>query len=192
MIKIKHLLVVFALVAVIFIFLKFSKGSKSKGVPTTVADDAMSSKLAEIIKKAQLIAKKAKPKSKNDFPLSIGSEGDNVLRLTSALNIPSKKVLDKDVMEAFEKSISIFKNDNIVSEQAVITLEEFSPEKELSKNFIQGDVVEADGAVMTDSKDFKDSENIGAITEIGSTRALVKGADGSIIKVRYSEIKKAK
>lgn len=149
----------------------------------------------------------------NNFPLVLGSEGDNVNRLQRALGIKETGVLDKKTLTSFEHILKDMGLQDLskVSEASLILIEAYSEDKD-TKDFIEGDIVIANdpnfiaqrvnirrnpkGSIFQlqptkDYKRFKSGEKLGVIAKkMNDDHALIKNDLGDFYVIEMNKVKK--
>jgi hypothetical protein len=148
----------------------------------------------------------------NGFPLVLGSEGENVNRLQRALGVKETGKLDKSTLNSFERIMADMGIDDLskVSEASIILIEAYADKKDV-KDFIEGDVVVANGKIVAervnvrrnpkgtiiqlqptkDYKGFNSGEKIGVLAKkISDDMGLTKNDFGDFFLVQLSKVKK--
>ncbi len=148
----------------------------------------------------------------SNFPLVLGSEGENVNRLQRALSLKETGKLDEETLKRFQailKDMGI-KDLSKVSEASVILIEAYA-DKLTPGDFIEGDVVLANGKIVAervnvrrnskgsviqlqqtkDYKGFNSGEKLGVLAKkISDDQGLVKNDLGDFFLVELSKVKK--
>jgi len=201
------------LIGIIYYVKKKKSGNSSReidkdGIPKEVLDQVKKTHLQELSK-----AESFEGEGGNDFPLVLGSEGENVKRLQASLGLKETGKLDKKTLDTFEHLLSDMGLEDLtkVSEASIILIEAYANNKDV-KDFTEGDVVisndsklisermnirrNAKGNIIQlqptkDYKVFSINEKIGVLAKkISDDQGLVKNDLGDFLLVKLSSIKK--
>ncbi len=205
------ILVVLAIVGIV-IWRRKKKGSNER---TINKDSVPKDVLAEILKTHNQEISKGESfeGDGNNFPLVLGSEGPNVDRLQRALGIKETGKLDKSTLDSFQKILSDMGIDDLskVSEASVILIEAYADKNDAPRDFIEGDVIVANGKIVAervnvrrnakgsviqlqptkDYKGFSSGETVGVLAKkISDDQGLAKNDFGDFFLVQLSKVKK--
>jgi len=212
----KIFIVVLSLVVVAAIILYFRKRSSSvskrkidkSAIPAEVLQKFIETHTEELDK-----AESFEGEGGNNFPLVLGSEGDNVSKLQMALGLKDTGKLDKRTMSAYQEIMSDMGVEDLskVSESALVLIEAYSGEKNPT-DFTEGDVLisnipklvcervnvkrnqKGDIIKLQPTKDFKvfeKSASIGVLAKkINNDQGIVKNDLGDFLLVHFNSVKK--
>ncbi len=201
------------LIGVVYYARKKKEDSTSReldksSVPREVMDQIIKTHDQELAK-----AESFEGEGGTNFPLVLGSEGENVTRLQRALGIKETGTLDEKTMKAFQAVLrDVGLNDlSKVSEASVILLEAYANNKNI-KDFIEGDIIVSNDPKMVvermnvrrnpkgdiiqlqptkDYKVFGSGDKIGILAKkISDDQGLVKSDLGDFLLVKLSSVKK--
>ncbi len=196
----------------------FYKKKKDNSSDISIDKDLIPSEVLEEIKKTH-IQELAKGESfegegGTNFPLVLGSEGENVLRLQRAMGLKETGKLDDKTMKAFQSVLSDLGIEDLskVSEASVILIEAYGNSGGPIKDFKEGDVIvsndpklivermnvkrnpKGDVIKLQPTKDYKvfgSNEKVGVIAKkISDDQGLIKTDLGDFYLVKLSSVKK--
>lgn len=170
--------------------------------------------LAEVVKthEQEILKAESFEGDGSNFPLVLGSEGDNVKRLQRALGVKETGKLDKSTLTLFQEILSDMGIDDLskVSEASIILIEAYADKKNL-RDFIEGDILMANGKIVAervnvrrnvkgniiqlqptkDYKGFSSGEKVGVLAKkISDDQGLAKNDFGDFFLVALSKVKK--
>ncbi len=211
--KIFIAILVILIISGIVLYKKKSKNSSSKelnkdGIPKEI--------LAEVIKTHEAELSRAESfegEGGGNFPLVLGSEGENVNRLQRALGIKETGKLDEKTLNVFQDVLADMGIEDLskVSEASIVLLEAYAGSKD-TRDFIEGDILvsndpklvvermnvkrnaKGDIIKLQPTKDFKvfgTGSKIGVLAKkISDDNGLVKSELGDFLLVKLSNVKK--
>lgn len=184
---------------------------KTKEVATVRGIDAdeISDEMKSLIAQKQAEAVKQVPKDKNSYPLLVGSEGSEVVRLQKALGLVPSGKLDGETLNKFKLALSdipSIQHLDKVSESAIVLLESYTKDipvpskgdkviakKEIRLSDFDGwDPIKKEPITSSEKrmKVFGKDELVGEVVEIIDNTSVVKSSAGRYYIPKLSVIKK--
>ena len=211
----KNIFIAIIAILLIIIFVMYRRNKKGSKDRVIDKDSVPKDVLAEILKTHEQEISKAESfeGDGSNFPLVLGSEGENVNRLQRALGVKETGKLDKSTMNSFEKILSNMGIDDLskVSEASVILIEAYADKDGGDRDFIEGDVLMANGKIVAervnvrrnakgsviqlqptkDYKGFTKGNTVGVLAKkISDDQGLAKNDFGDFFLVELSKVKK--
>lgn len=200
------------LIGIVF-YIKKKKDTPNKeinkdAIPKEVLDQIIKTHDQELSK-----AESFEGEGGGSFPLVLGSEGENVLRLQRAIGLKESGVLDEKTMKSFQSILADIGIQDLskVSEASVILIEAYGNNKDV-KDFIEGDILFSNDPKMVvermnvrrnkngdiiqlqptkDYKVFQSGSKIGVLAKkISDDQGLAKSDLGDFLLVKLSSVKK--